>query len=61
MARSLKLNIIAEGVETREQLELITEMGIEDIQGFYFSRPLPAEDILPFVRRSSSRGVAPPT
>jgi diguanylate cyclase (GGDEF)-like protein len=58
MARSLKLNIIAEGVETREQLELITEMGIDDIQGFHFSRPLPAEDVLPFVRQSASRGVS---
>ena len=61
MARSLKLNVIAEGVETREQLKLITEMGIDDIQGYYFSRPLPDEDILPFVRQIASRGVAPPT
>lgn len=61
MARSLKLNVIAEGVETPEQLELITEMGINDIQGFHFSRPLPDEDILPFVRRSASQGGAQPT
>ncbi|MDI3323257.1 EAL domain-containing protein [Pontibacterium granulatum] len=43
MADSLSLKVIAEGVETREQVELIREMGCYSIQGYYFDRPLPAE------------------
>lgn len=43
MADSLSLKVIAEGVETREQVELIREMGCYSIQGYYFDRPLEAE------------------
>ena len=57
MARSLNLEIIAEGVETQEQLGLLSEMGIRDIQGFYFARPLDSPDLATFVREfSASRG-----
>ena len=40
LASSLSLKVIAEGVETREQVELIREMGCHSIQGFYFDQPL---------------------
>lgn len=43
MADSLSLKVIAEGVETREQVELIREMGCYSIQGYYFDRPLEAD------------------
>ena len=43
------LSIVAEGVETEEQLEAMTEMGVDYIQGFYFSRPLPAKEYLTFL------------
>ena len=42
IARSLKLRAIAEGVETREQLDLVQRYGCNEIQGNYFSRPLAA-------------------
>lgn len=45
MAHNLKMNVIAEGVETKEQLQLLMENGCEDIQGYYFSKPLPASEI----------------
>lgn len=43
MARALHLPIIAEGVETREQAEMLQEFGCQEMQGNYFSRPVPAE------------------
>jgi diguanylate cyclase (GGDEF)-like protein len=42
MAQSLKLRIIAEGVETLEQLEFLQAHHCDDAQGYYFSRPVPA-------------------
>ena len=44
MGKSLHLRIIAEGVETRQQLEFLRAHGCSEAQGYYFSRPLPAED-----------------
>ena len=41
LARSLGLDILAEGVETREQLDVLLGLGCEKFQGFLFSRPLP--------------------
>ncbi len=43
MARSLGLHIVAEGVETAVQLEFLQERKCDEIQGYYFSRPLPVE------------------
>jgi diguanylate cyclase (GGDEF)-like protein len=44
MARSLKLKVVAEGVETQEQLEFLRTLKCDTAQGFYFSRPVPADD-----------------
>ena len=45
MGHSLKLQVIAEGVETEEQLKLLRAEGCEHVQGFLFSAPLPPEAI----------------
>ena len=50
IARSLKLAIVAEGVETPEQLECLRERGCHEVQGYYFSRPLPAPELEKWVR-----------
>jgi diguanylate cyclase (GGDEF)-like protein len=50
MARGLGLSTISEGVETEQQLDLLREQGCDEIQGYYYSRPLTAEQFSAFVR-----------
>ncbi|MBO7473545.1 MAG: EAL domain-containing protein [Ruminococcus sp.] len=45
IARILEVPVIAEGVETKEQLDLLEDLGCDIIQGYYFSKPLPAEEL----------------
>lgn len=44
MANTLHLNVIAEGVETKSQMDMLVSLGCYEMQGFWFSRPIPAED-----------------
>jgi EAL domain-containing protein (putative c-di-GMP-specific phosphodiesterase class I) len=44
LGRDLKLSVVAEGVETQEQLECLRELHCQEIQGHYFSRALSASD-----------------
>jgi len=45
MGRRLRLRVVAEGVETREQLRYLQDEGCREVQGFLFARPLPAEAV----------------
>ena len=56
LGKCLKLKVIAEGVETKEQLELLREQGCNEIQGYYFSKPLPAEDFLKLLESGKNLG-----
>ena len=46
MAASLRLKVVAEGVETRAQLEQLRHFGCQELQGYIFSKPLPPDDLL---------------
>ncbi len=50
LAHELDLFVVAEGVETKEQLEEMTALHVDYIQGFYFSKPLPADEYLRFLK-----------
>ncbi|WP_341279030.1 EAL domain-containing protein [Paenibacillus sp. FSL H8-0537] len=43
MAKHLKMEVIAEGIETKEQLDFLTSHDCKEIQGYYYCRPLPAQ------------------
>jgi sensor c-di-GMP phosphodiesterase-like protein len=50
MAQRLKLRIIAEGIETREQAEYLREKGVDYGQGWYFSRGMGVAEFMKFTR-----------
>ena len=54
MAHSLGLQTIAEGVETPEQLIYLNAQGCDEVQGYYYSKPLPAEAFEIFVKGYTS-------
>ena len=44
MAKHIGIRTLAEGVETEEQYEFMKNLGCDNIQGFYFAKPMPRED-----------------
>ena len=46
MGHELGMHVIAEGVETKEQLEMLRQSGCDSVQGYYFSRPLPPAELV---------------
>ncbi len=56
LAHSLRLKVVAEGVETHEQLGFLKELGCDQYQGFHFSAALAARDFEALVRRTHATG-----
>ena len=58
MAHSLGLKVTAEGVESAEQVSFLREHRCEEMQGYYFSRPLPAADATVLLKKSAEAGAS---
>ncbi|PKM44670.1 MAG: hypothetical protein CVV05_08920 [Gammaproteobacteria bacterium HGW-Gammaproteobacteria-1] len=56
LGHSLGLVVIAEGVESEAQFDILRRLGCDEVQGYLFSRPLPAADLAAWLRRRSTRG-----
>jgi EAL domain-containing protein (putative c-di-GMP-specific phosphodiesterase class I) len=59
LGKNLDLEVIAEGVETQEQYDILSEMGCDAIQGYIFSRPLEAEELAPLLLNKNYVYVTP--
>jgi diguanylate cyclase (GGDEF)-like protein/PAS domain S-box-containing protein len=55
MSKRLKLEVVAEGVETIEQLEFLKGHGCERVQGYYFSKPLLLSDLIEFTKTTNQQ------
>jgi EAL domain-containing protein (putative c-di-GMP-specific phosphodiesterase class I)/CheY-like chemotaxis protein len=55
MAQKLGMTTVAEGVDRIEELELLKELGCDEIQGYLFSRPMSAHDVVPWVKENKER------
>jgi EAL domain-containing protein (putative c-di-GMP-specific phosphodiesterase class I) len=60
LSRDFGKEVIAEGVETAEQLNLLQDWDCQNVQGFYFARPMSAEAIGPFLKAGSIAPSKPP-
>ena len=49
MAKNLRLEVVAEGVETLEQVKLLKKLQCKYAQGYYFSKPLAPEEVAPML------------
>ena len=54
MIKGMNLEIVSEGIENKEQLEIMEELGIQYIQGYYFSKPLPKNRFIEFIVASAA-------
>jgi diguanylate cyclase len=59
MARSLKLRVIAEGIETQAELDFLRAHQCDEAQGYYFSEPIPADKFMEVLRHGLARTAAP--
>jgi EAL domain-containing protein (putative c-di-GMP-specific phosphodiesterase class I) len=59
LGKNLDLKVIAEGVETQKQYEILAEMGCDSIQGYIFSRPLAAPELEQLILNKNYANVTP--
>ena len=57
MAHGLALTVVAEGVETEEQLAILREEGCDQVQGFLIGRPLPSDQFAAFLEQVTPHAV----
>jgi EAL domain-containing protein (putative c-di-GMP-specific phosphodiesterase class I) len=54
LGHSMNITVVAEGVETADQLARLRAEGCDEVQGYYFGRPMPSEEFIELVRREPS-------
>lgn len=59
MADKLDLGLLAEGVETKEQTELLQSIGCDQVQGYYYAKPMPEEEFFALLRKQQADGFHP--
>jgi diguanylate cyclase (GGDEF)-like protein/PAS domain S-box-containing protein len=52
IGKSMKIKVVAEGVETADQVEFLRQRGCDEIQGYFFSRPIPAADFAKLLKKN---------
>ncbi|MCR5685192.1 MAG: EAL domain-containing protein [Lachnospiraceae bacterium] len=57
MMHRMGMSIVSEGVETEEQFDAMCALGVEYIQGFYFSKPIPEKDFVEFVKKNNAHNM----
>ncbi len=55
MADKLELGLLAEGVETREQVELLKSIGCDQVQGYYYAKPMPEEEFFALLKEKQHK------
>lgn len=55
MANKLGLELLAEGVETKEQVELLRSIGCDQVQGYYYAKPMPAEEFYTLLKEQNKK------
>ena len=58
LAHALDLRVIAEGVETTAQKNILCSLGCDEVQGFLFAKPMPAEMLTPWIKTHERRATA---
>ena len=54
MSEKLGLGLLAEGVETKEQVDLLQSIGCDQVQGYYYAKPMPQEEFFELLKKQNS-------
>jgi EAL domain-containing protein (putative c-di-GMP-specific phosphodiesterase class I) len=55
MGKNLGMHVLAEGVETKEHADILEKYGCDLFQGYYFSKPLPLDELATFAKKHSNK------
>ena len=58
MANKLELGLLAEGVETKEQIELLESIGCDQVQGYYYAKPMPEDEFFKLLLEQEHRNIS---
>lgn len=55
MVSKLELGLLAEGVETKEQIEMLKSIGCDQVQGYFYAKPMPQEEFFELLKKQNRR------